>query len=484
MIEPIFTRRVSKVSTIFIVLLIAATGGGLYLRERNTTPKLNGLDISDNLVPNVDAPGWMGVGLSRLNFTGDAVIVLVTKEYGISEPAEIPINAGEGLVAMTEVVEEDVNAYCEENGLRYRFDFVPFPVLGTEEAVVEATHVFRDLGVQLVIGYDVSLHCTAALDAIRDLDMFYVSPGTKTSWVTDAIDGFYGLRPDIPEAELIPKIIEGKGVDALVVLQNDWAISRDRHGDFWEGYYTEISWNFEQAGGVIHERILYPQPEVISSSMDENPDFTEYCLLADEAVKEAIDEHGRDNVGVLCLGFGEIYSILYQGRALEHLESVPWFATEGANHIRCFDEAGPYAKRVGLYAPMEITWHEDRLAELEDRVMEIVVTSEEGFTYDLETYNAVMYDACWLMALSVVEADSSNPGMVEAAFQDVAEGFDGINGVYALDEAGDKLSFKVAVGKVIETPEAPYWTHDMERCGIYDAGTGELTLLDSFHEGP
>jgi len=483
--EPIFTKTSSKIGSIVIVLILTSVGGRLLMNQGRAVDLPGDFDFSGKLLPDVDAPGWMGVGLSELSFEDGVVIIMVTESwisYGDEDPGFM---ASEGLRVFTEIVEEDVNAYCEENGFMWRFDFVPFAVLGTDEGVSEATRVFKELGVDFVIGYNDYYQCRAALDTVRENDMFQLAWYTNTTKVTDTCDGFYGLHYEIPETDLIPKMMKKKGLDIIVVIQDDFEVLQEQHGNLFEEAYQGIAENFEAQGGIIYDRIIYPQTWIEESDFNNTRDFTEYCIALDAVIGNAIEEYGKERVGVLALGISnDLYPLIEQGSDLENLLEVSWFCSPWAWGVMGKEREGAYAEKVGFYMPVESVEHPERLEELYLRInekteyFEGVRNRTEGALFGsiLSPQTGYKYDACWLMALSVINAESSDPSDVEAAFRRTAEEYNGIDGNYALDEDGNRANFKVGITvvKAIDTQ----WFYDHIICGYYEYPSGELTMYE------
>jgi hypothetical protein len=58
---------------------------------------------------------------------------------------------------------------------------------------------------------------------------------------------------------------------------------------------------------------------------------------------------------------------------------------------------------------------------------------------EVNFYDAAMYDACWLYALSVIEVGSTNTSLIKEVLPVIAETYEGATGVCALDEFGDRV---------------------------------------------
>jgi ABC-type branched-subunit amino acid transport system substrate-binding protein len=478
--EPLFTNTGSKIGSILLVIILTAAGGGLYLNQQSQIDFSGKIDLSTELQPDVEEPGWVGVGTGDLNFTEGAVIIVVADT---AYPSSSGATTGDVVMqTLTDVVEEEVNEYCKKNGYMYRFDFVPYNMIVGDDGISGSIPAIKEMGVDLVVGYSTPLQSIGALDEIRENDLLYICPPLYTSRVTDILDGFYGIGTDIPEGEIFPKIFAEKGIEAIIVLQNDLGDKAEIGNYYTEKLYNGVAANFEAIGGTVYERIVYPYPSIVSSNMENNEDYTEYITAADEAIRNAKDEYGDDKVGVLAIGLSEVYVMLYQGQNMEHFLSVPWFGCEGTTSVRGQDEAGDIAVRIGLIAPRDTIWSKEKLSDLSEEVLGRMGSA--GKHKEVYEKHALTYDACWLLALSVIEADSSEAADVESVFRAVSATYDGLNGNYALDEYGDKIQYKAEICRVVETPADVFWPYDLEVIGYYDVATGALTVHESFYENP
>jgi hypothetical protein len=373
---------------------------------------------------------------------------------------------------MTDIVQDEVNAYCQKIGSKYRFDFVPFPILGTAEGVNASIQAFNDLGVKMVVQDYWTVMWKDDLKAIRDNGMLYII-GRDTSRITDKLDGIYGIRPEINKGEYYYTVTAAKGIKVLVVLQSDFGQSDSIQIQSLKQHFDQVIKEIEDLGGVVYKKIIYPSSEAVyqDSEIEKNDDLTEYLNQAEIAVREAIQIYGEGKVGVLVIG-PEISPFIYQGRNMSTLMSVPWFCDEIAWGTALYsgsanDHVGPYAKKVGFYLPVESVENPDALNKLGEKLAEKMGIQ----SYPMAPQEPMRYDGCWLLALSVLKADSTDPKKVEAALPQAAAGYNGINGNYAMNEKGDKISYYVDIYKVYETEPGNY-AH--LKCGSYNSVTGVI----------
>ncbi|HUV55173.1 MAG TPA: hypothetical protein VMW03_08220 [Candidatus Krumholzibacteriaceae bacterium] len=457
--EPIFKGKRTKVIVISLILVTTFLGGGLYVNLLSTQPQSSLLeDTSNKLQPIIDKYSWIGVGLSQLNMETEDVIIVVVGSYGKSGDGSLSIQAGDGLNTMTDIVQEEVNAYCQRLGSKYRFDFVPFPVLNTEEGVNASIYAFNELGVKMVVQDYWTVMWQDVLKTIRDNDMLYII-GRDTSRITDKLDGIYGIRPEINKGEYYYAITAAKDVKALVVLQWDFSPLSSVQRRSMEQQYAQALEDYEALGGVVYKKIIYPPAEAINCFRDieNNADFSQILVQAETAVNEALTIYGEGGVGVLVIG-DEMSPFIYQSRNMSSLMSIPWFGDTLAYGcpIRVgspvSEQFGPYVERAGFYLPVESVEDQEALQSLRAKLADELGTD----SYDFAPQETSRYDGCWLLALSVIKADSTDPKKVEAALPLVSAEYNGLNGNYAMDEKGDKISYTVDIYKVYEYETGKY----------------------------
>ena len=377
--------------------------------------------------------------------------------------------------ALVDLAEKDINQYCEENGYHQRFNFVSkeHSIWSLEETQVFTDSIIRE-GFKLVVGFSGSTPNRIALESIEEHDMFFVSPHSKTSTVTNSSNQFYGVSVKTPRIEVIVKAALAHGIQALVVIQG---------GSYMEELaYREAEELFPKLGGVTFDRIVLPGVDTAYYTIKDNENFTHQCVEANEAVKLASEEYALHEIGILFIGNDRVFPILYQSRNLDTLLEVPWFWYKSAFNYRSFPWALKYAHKVGLYQPMKLVDSSDNVesqAFVYNDQINARLSSWENTDFLPE--DAEYYDSCWLMALSVLEAGSAEPSEVSKVFRQVAEEYNGLLGNYALNEAGDRYRFSVGVFKIkLSKNFLGLPKYELKHCATYEAELERILLFDNF----
>jgi len=369
-----------------------------------------------------------------------------TVKIGVILPTEF---SGEYYTPLISFAQGDINEYMDENGYDYRFEFIIENAMTDSDLHLEHVQSLHLSGVDLIIGGAWSSQAQGSLDYINENNIIMLSYGS-VSPVLAMSDNLYRLCPsETFQGLILAETLSSWGIERLIVIQRDEAWIDDIYDNF-EPEYSKI-------GGIIHTRIKYQK---------ETTDFTDYLSEAESSAAEGVSEYGSKRIGVLLLpDFSETPSIVNQVINYPTLWSLKWFGSEStARSSLILLSAELAASSLGLFSNLPTGLDSIEFRQLEDRY------AAESL-YQLDYYAALLYDACWLYALSVLEAGSDKALDVKAVIEDVTSTYEGLSGVCSLDENGDRLR-----------PNYDIWGYDIEdgdgihvRYGFYDSLTGKVT---------
>jgi len=318
---------------------------------------------------------------------------------------------------LADLAMRDINEYCNESGIDYRFDNVMSNPHGRAENVKNITINYHERGIDLIVGFGwSSFFCSSAKTYANETGMVLVSPTSRK--IYNISDTVFQLSPrDSIQAKPLSGAIRSLGIESVVVIQRE---------DYWgDTIFYWFESEFERSGGHILDRIRYPSETYANN-------FSKYLGEAESALSEAIEEGGIEKVGVLLLSFSESRDILRDAVSYPRLMDVIWFGTEEtANNYFIKEEVGEEAAKVKLISPDTICT-DTPVYERVDAAFEAEFNETLG--YD----DANIYDSCWILALSVIEAGTDNGWNVSKVFPGVAESFTGASGICVLDELGDR----------------------------------------------
>ena len=367
-----------------------------------------------------------------------------------------------------QIAEDDINLYCEEMGITQRFGFIPIqdPIEGPSLTRKEKLDKVINSGYSFLIG---SLYYDDPVDTVQafnEHNLFMINPDYQTSRLEYPSDRIYAVMADIPEASVLTEVILHQEIETIITVTSESL--RDLEN------VQEVQELFEAQGGSVYENIILPYTSSLSQNVEENYDFTETLLDINSAVKNAINETGEGKVGILLSSF-QVPVLLYQSQEMDVIQQVPWFSY----NYDGYSWSNPYAETAQIHFPVEVMVDKEKVAEIEHITNRDSKASLPSAVFSeiedqiIGAQHSTLYDSCWLMALSVLEANSVDASEVSAVFRDVAAGYNGVYGNYTLNEEGDRCNFKVGISQIIQE-DTNYVT---SICYMYDVYTGELVSI-------
>jgi len=357
------------------------------------------------------------------------------------------------------MAERDINAHCRSEGLSSEFRFLHSSARGYAIRAMDDIQIYHKIGVDIVVG---SLW-TSQLCGCRSYAMYngmVLVSSSSSSPHLSLDDCVFRLVPnDNKVAVPIAKSMLSLGVEEVVIIQR---------GDSWaDGIAEEFISVYNSSGGSVAATIRYP-----SESWGEG--FRQYLEEAEALLSGLAERRGVDGVGLLVLSFSEASELLKRSGDHPTLMNVTWFGSDGIAQSPTIQETAiEEAARVRLISPMAAVsgspTYEKVNAEYETRIGE-----------PLDIFAANIYDACWVTALSVIEAGSSDGTDVIRALPDVAAGYTGASGRCLLDEYGDRLGVDHALWGCFEVDGA----YQCLRCGTYSYESGDVIWDESLISTP
>ena len=396
----------TSVSSVFVVILLIGLGAA-YVGRPTTEPSL----------VNETVPNLVSIG----------VITSTTQTYQIYEPY------------IRKIIEMDVNDYAESVGSPIRFEFIIQDAEGRAAIHLEKMQAFNSMDVRLVLGGMWSSQACASLSYSNYNDMLMVSPSSTSPLKAIPRDNLFRLAlTDLKQAPALVKVLENKGVEAVVVIQR---------GDSWaDGIVEEFQPLFEKGGGKVIDNVRYSA---------ELTTFEKYLKTAEDSLAEAVDEHGWDHVAVQLFSFDEAVMIIQEAKDYPTLYNVTWYGSDSTSQSsRITDEAPDESAHLGLYGVNPILPDSEETDEFLARFQEATNTS-------CDFYDATSYDVAMLLARSVIDAGGDDVEAVKEAFREASYDYMGLTGLCRLDEADDRNSCIYAINGYAEKDN---------KVGIYQFG--------------
>lgn len=330
------------------------------------------------------------------------------------------------------MTEGEINNYCSEHNITYRFELVPIPVKykpgrGEEDLPpgLNETRQLNEEGLNLIVGHDFSLANRYSLECVEEKDMLLLSPSGIGLGLSKPDDGLFKLMPnecDDPEvyAEVLANLLETMGYRAFITIGTGEHLFMREWLD------------------VIGERLSYPyhETEVVLNINAE--DYGPYIEQAAKYVNDTVSEYGVDKVCVLIEPFwvDELERLLNKADEHDILSKVEWFDYGGIPEeaIAEYD----LENRVAKYGFTKLIMHPAQSPQADEFYQsyreQVGALPTPSKLYD----EAARYDACWIMAQSVIQANSTHPLKVKEALPIVCESYKGVLGDCSLNLYGDR----------------------------------------------
>ncbi len=253
------------------------------------------------------------------------------------------------------------------------------------------------------------------------------------------VDNIFRVSPNQRENTLaVSKLLEKDGVKALIVVQQD-----DGTAERIDGFVDEI---IGATAGLEEHRVVEVgfNEAPMESYVEEDWRMSEELMnRVSDALDELMQSYPREKIGVLYASFTPNPRHIVAADRHSELVDVTWYSTTyfTQHGVEWGSFVGNHTSRLQVLAPEAYLnlGENPTYLKLEERYEG---TSMYGLNkIKLGEAEASMYDAVWLGALSVIEANSTDADSLRSVFIQVANSYTGATGRVRLDQNGDR--FKV-----------------------------------------
>lgn len=374
----------------------------------------------------------------------------------------------EKIISLVELAEKEINQYCLDNQIETRFSFIPTPVIhkgGTSQGEnppgLDEMIQLNQSGINLIVGHDYSLANHYSLEYANEHKMLLLSPSGVGLGLSKPDDYLYKLSPnDYEDPEVYEKVyaqmIKALGYKAFITINTG---RRSFYPNLVEETAKALNYSY---------RATLVEYDINADDLDL------YLERAAGYLQDTIEVYGVENVCVLIEPLWiDDDAFLDSADKYPILSSVTWFDYIGLSE-EWVVENGLYEilSDYGFTRLIMYPADTDRADVFYQKyVIEVGELPTPSRVYD----EAARYDACWLMALSVLQANSSDPEDVIVVLPSVCESYEGVLGNCTLNEYGDRVSTDYKIYK---------WTEaGFEIQGSYSASKRGFSASGSFLTG-
>ena len=352
----------------------------------------------------------------------------------------------EKIIALVNYTEAEINQYCNDKQIDTRFKFIPTPVIhkggipaGENPPGLDEMIQLNMAGINLIVGHDYSSANWYSLDYANEQNMLLLSPMGVGLSQSIPDDNLFKLTPNMYEDpdvydRVYAQMIKELGYDAFI------SINTGKH--------------------CIFRNLLDETSQAISYSYEGSQvefdvnadDLTPYLDRAAENLQTAIDVYGVDHVCVLIdhlwVDKLEPFLDLMDNRSV--FETVTWYDFIGIPEEIVIEEG--LAPRPAKYGFVQIKLSPSMSGKAEE-FLSFYEEKVGAYPTPARMYGeAARYDAMWIMAQAVIEANSSSTDDVKMVLPQVCREYLGVIGNCTLNIYGDRISadYDVYIWKIVE----------------------------------
>ena len=326
---------------------------------------------------------------------------------------------GENSKAAIEIAIQEINSWLEKAGSPVRFTVLIEDTETKPDVALTKLQSLAAKGIRLVIGPQTSAEVRNLKGFADSNKILMISQSSTAPELSIPDDFIYRFCPD--DTKQGPAIARAIWEDGIRVVVPIW------RGDAWgDGLHKAAKEAFEKLGGQFLEGIRYAPEEVEKKGFG-----AEVGLLAD-AVQAAVDEHGADKVGVLLIAFAESVDLLTKANDYPILSQVRWYGSDGTALL-----AEILQEPLAAEFAVKTKWLNPIFGEPNPKRSQLreQLVAKLGRLPDSYAYSA--YDITWVLALSVLAAQSTDAEAVIKAMPGVLSFYTGAIGKIELNEGGD-----------------------------------------------
>jgi len=368
----------------------------------------------------------------------------------------------EKVIALINFTETEINQYCKDNLIETRFRFIPIPVIhkggtppGENPPGLDEMIQLNQSGIKLIVGHDFSLANRYCFEYANEHDMLLLSPFGVGVGLSIADDNLFKLTPnyyETPEVydKVFAQLIKELGYTAFITINT--GMRRFNQNVINE---TATALNYSYRSTLVEVDI-------------NSENFKPYLDRAEDYLIDSIETYGIENVCILVEPLWDEDSVFLDTvNDYPILSNVTWFDYVGLSEELVIEEG--YADSLAKYGytrlviSPSLSNYSIEFWEMYEEVVGFLPTPSRMYL------EAARYDAMWIMAKAVIEANSSRSSDVKMILPDMCAGYVGVIGDCTLNSYGDRISADYAIYRWVDIDDVQF-----KKMGHYDSSLKKL----------
>ncbi len=362
---------------------------------------------------------------------------------------------------ITQLLEQDIDNYCNQNSIDWQFDFTLYDSKVDPE---ERINWMDQNGYHYVIGLRSTSECDQWIYYQKEkgiTDMLLISTGSTMATFNGKFEGhellFRTRTPDDVTMKVYAKYASSLGITDII------SIKSKMHENYDAVYFEE---EFTKLGGNTHNLTVDIR----------NVDWQ---VVIEDASKKLDEVNGTGAILFTILQDPkiDIFAIIEE---YPNLLEVKWFMPNNVYQISGKEDTlsnhSITIDKIGLYGIRPVFENNTTYRFLNQRYMNATKQTNPPSGRYLEYSTGLAYDSAWLLVLSIIEANSSNPTSVAEKMFMISEEFSGVTGPLLFNSVGDRVNAHYIFTKF----GLVYDALEQLKIGSYDCKSNEV----SFEELP
>ncbi len=365
-----------------------------------------------------------------------------------------------------EIAKEDINNYFKKEGLPYQVELYVEDTRTDPKIALEKIQTLKSKGVNVIIGPTSSGEVKNIRSFTESNKIIAISPSSTAAppliGVTSPNQKKYLFRfvaSDDLQGQAIAGEVSSLNLKHVVIIYR---------GDAWgKGLSNKIKKNLPDAGVTLEESIEYP-------SNPSPSDWSPYLSKVESEVKTLSDQYGKENVGVIAVGFKELATMFSQIPDDSFLWEVKWVGSDGTVKSDKLEELKDRLSRVGFWSTIFESFGPDA-----EKVKEKYA---QKFGGSPDAYGLISYDALWVASLAQAEVIQENgkydPDLMVVKMKEVIDKYNKgeygqkpVTGDITLNKFNDRASGDYAIYKVTK--------NGWEKVGVWKFDTKTVEWIEN-----